>query len=338
MKYTASEQPWWLLNVVEETPVDSFLVSALAIVAVAVVLFVEATLVRVVVGLPLLLFLPGYALLTVLFPGRHPSSEGFVGTDGSLTDTVRFALSFGMSVAMLPVIALALWAAWSTIDPGRVALVYGAGTVFGMAAGTVRRMRVPKPVRYEPPIRQWATGLRSWAGPFDRTAVSSVTLVVAVALTVVVATVAIGVPAESASYTGFTLLTQQDDGSYVAGDYPTQVAPDEEIELVVGLANHEAETVTYTVVVELQRVAVEEQSARVSYAPELTRFEATVGPDTTRRVPHRVVPTIRGEDLRLAYYLYAGDVPADPNAENAYRSLYLWIDVGGTETADAPTT
>jgi hypothetical protein len=50
------------------------------------------------------------------------------------------------------------------------------------------------------------------------------------------------------------------------------------------------------------------------------------------------VPTIRGEDLRLAYYLYAGDVPADPNAENAYRSLYLWIDVGGTETAEAPTT
>ncbi len=53
--------------------------------------------IRTVLGLPLVLFLPGYALLAMLFPTK----TGLEGIE-------RAALSIGMSVAIVPLIGLVL--------------------------------------------------------------------------------------------------------------------------------------------------------------------------------------------------------------------------------------
>ena len=72
-------------------------INILTILLVTVIAFFPNVVIRVVLGLPLVLFFPGYTLLSALFPRRK-----------SLNDIERFALSFGISIAVVPLIGLAL--------------------------------------------------------------------------------------------------------------------------------------------------------------------------------------------------------------------------------------
>ncbi|OYT58791.1 hypothetical protein B6U81_07210 [Thermoplasmatales archaeon ex4484_30] len=76
-------------------PVDIIicLIWSIAIIP-AVLLDIKAL--RIVLGLPFILFIPGYVLVFALFPGR----------DIDLIE--RIALSFGLSIAVVPLVGLAL--------------------------------------------------------------------------------------------------------------------------------------------------------------------------------------------------------------------------------------
>jgi uncharacterized membrane protein len=63
---------------------------------------------RIIFALPVVLFIPGYALIAALFPGKEE------------IDTLeRVALSFGLSIAVVPLIGLALnYTPWGIrLDP-----------------------------------------------------------------------------------------------------------------------------------------------------------------------------------------------------------------------------
>jgi uncharacterized membrane protein len=60
---------------------------------------------------------------------------------------------------------------------------------------------------------------------------------------------------------------------------------------------------------------------------ELQRLSVTLDPGQTWRRPHVVRPTQAGENLRLAYFLYRDEAPADPDVRSADRYLQLWINV-----------
>ena len=69
----------------------------LVIVLVAVIILFPSNVLRIILGLPFLLFFPGYTLIAALFIKR----EGM----GSIE---RVALSFGLSIAVVPLIGLIL--------------------------------------------------------------------------------------------------------------------------------------------------------------------------------------------------------------------------------------
>jgi len=84
---------------IQRVPYDLALVIVLTL---ACILFVLAprlneTPVRVLLGLLLVLFLPGYSLIAALFPRRD-----------DLDGIERIALSFGLSIAVVPLLGLAL--------------------------------------------------------------------------------------------------------------------------------------------------------------------------------------------------------------------------------------
>jgi uncharacterized membrane protein len=93
--------------------------------------------------------------------------------------------------------------------------------------------------------------------------------------------------------------------------------------------------VEYTVVVELQRVTIVNETdsttnattVRVLDERELRRFEVSLAHNETWHNQHTVTPTMTGDRLRLQYLLYRGEPPADPSGETAYRELHLWVNV-----------
>ena len=103
----------WLLlpRPVRRLPADLAAVAVLVLLATlsATLPVVSDTPLRVVFGLPLVLFVPGYALIAALFPeaGPSPSTEDDA-TDDGIDGIERVALSFGLSIAVVPLIALTL--------------------------------------------------------------------------------------------------------------------------------------------------------------------------------------------------------------------------------------
>lgn len=306
---------------------------------------VRETPLRPLLALPVLLFLPGYVLVAVLFPAHGGDSSRSSSADVESREAApsrsvrridlveRTALSFGTSLAILPWFGLLLpgpaWRARSGVVLGGLSVLVIAGAVLG----TARRLRLPEDERFDVPWRRWIAGLRSAvfgpASPVD----AAVNAALLVSLTVAMSALAYGlvVPNHQMAYTDFYLVTENETGTAIAGAYPTDFALGEGRQLTVGVKNRERRRVGYVVVVELQRVRLRGDSVAVLEERELDRLRADVAANTTWTRRLTIVPEQAGEDLRLQFYLYTGDPPRDPGPETAYRHLYLWIDVSDPE-------
>ena len=311
---------------------------------VAVVVFVFLTLfavftplvsdtpLRVVVGLPFILFIPGYALIAALFPeaGETPSEDADASDDRSGIDGIeRVALSFGLSIAIVPLVGLVLnFTPWGIrLVPIMVSL---SALVIGLTAVAARRRwDLPEEEQFVVPYRKWIESARTELfEPDNRTdAALNILLALSVILAASSVAYAVAVPKDGEAFTEFYLLTEGEDGELVADDYPTEFVEGEGKPLVVGIGNQEHESVNYSVVVELQEVQIQNNSTTVLSEQELRRFQTRVAHNETWQLNHTVAPTMTGERLRLTYLLYEGQPPVDPTVENAYRELHLWVNV-----------
>ena len=91
----------------------------------------EISPVRIILGLPLVLFLPGYALIAALFPRKD-----------DLDGIERVALSFGLSIAIVPLLGLALNYTPFGIRLSPVFTVLSVFTISLAICAYVRRRRI----------------------------------------------------------------------------------------------------------------------------------------------------------------------------------------------------
>jgi uncharacterized membrane protein len=383
---------------VRRLPADLAAVAAFVLATVGAVLLpvVSETPLRIVLGLPFVLFVPGYALVAALFPERGPDRAGterddagsatgdgddagsatgdgddaapHAADEGGIDGIERVALSFGTSIAVVPLIGLVL-----NFTPFGIRLVpivasLSAFTLGATAVAAQRRWSLPPGDRFRVPYREWLRAGRSELfEPEDRTdAALNVLLAASVLLAVGSVGYAVAVPKQGEAFTELYLLTETDDGELVADDYPTEFVRGEAQSLVVGIGNQEHEPVNYTVVVELQRVEVRTVSNGTDGPPgggagtgdatatatpvnrtvvevleerRVTTFRTRLEHNRTWQLRHEVAPRMTGERLRLAYLLYEGPAPPEPTVDNAYREVHLWVNVSepgaGTGNASA---
>jgi uncharacterized membrane protein len=347
----ADAPDWWLLlpRPVRQLPAD--LAATLALVGLTVVAvfapIISETPLRVGFGLPFVLFVPGYAFIAALFPeaGEDPTEDEAVDhsddetneTGGMSTQGIdgieRVALSFGLSIAIVPLIGLALnFTPWG-IRLVPTVLVVSGFTVICVAVAARRRWALPEDEQFHVPYRQWLADARTELfEPDDRvSAVLNVVLVLSVILAVASVTYAVTVPKDGESFSEFYLLTENESGDLVADDYPTNFTAGESRPLTVGIGNQEHAQTDYTVVVQLQRVDGERvgNQTRISVEErqELDRLQAQLEHNETWHQPYEVTPRLTGQDLRLVFLLYRGSPPGDPTMENAYRETHLWVNV-----------
>ncbi|MFC6784593.1 DUF1616 domain-containing protein [Halobaculum halobium] len=282
---------------------------------------------RTLLGGALVLFLPGYALSTLVFPASDDGRPGSVASGrAGLAFLERLAFAVGASVASVPVLAWAVALLGYPFDVATVLSAAATATGVLTVLGGVRRLFTPRRDRYVLPVkRALALASAGTEGSVVERA-STAAFVVAVAFAVVAVTAGLVAPIEGDGFTQASILVEGDDGRQFVGQSPGEVPPGGTADLVVRVENHERESTDYIVVVQLQRVVDGEVVDRAN----ADRFSRTVEAGETWERPHEVRP-FDGENVRIAYLIYREGVPADPDIESAYRAVTVW-----TTVADAP--
>ena len=287
---------------------------------------------RLLVGVPLLFVLPGYAFVAALFPAR--ASQVDVLGDSTIRRFVnrlhqrgidgveRVALSVGIGLVILPVVGLVL-----SVLPGGLSTTSVVSALSGFVFVTavvavIRRARLPAERRFTVSLRR---GAAAATGALVGATTAETAVNVTLAASVVVAAVALGysvaAPQPTGQYSDLSVFTESDDGELVTAGYPETLGGDAS-PLVLRVENHEGTAQRYTVVAQLQRVS---DDGTVTERRQLTTFERTLGAGEQWTVRHRPDPSMTGTDLRLTYLLYRGDLPSTPTRENAHREVHLWV-------------
>jgi len=289
-----------LYIVLKHFPKDLALVIILVLLTIPFVLIppLSETPIRIILSLPLVLFLSGYTLIATLFPRKD-----------DLDAIERIALSFGLSIAITPLLGLALNYTPFGIRLAPILIVLSVFTISLAIGAYVRRSMILEEDRF---IVEFGTAFKSIKESFktsntkiDR--ILSVILIISIILAISMTVYVIVTPKEGEKFTEFYVL----DPGGKAEDYPTILKVGEEEEVIIGVVNHEYANVTYQLEVKLNGEVISEKSI------ELMHNETWESPFVFQSVE-------AGEDQKLEFLLYKDEV-----MKEVYRSLYLWVDIKG---------
>lgn len=281
---------------------------------------VNETFLRVLFGIPVLLFIPGYALIAALFPGAR---------DLDLIE--RVALSFGLSIAVVPLTGLALnYTPWGIrLDPLIASLTIL--TVCLCIAAQYRRALLPPEERFAFPLAALRKAVTEEFFPQDASRtdrILSLVLVIAIIAAVATTVFVIVVPKEGEKFTEFFILGENQK----AADYPAHIAPGGSGPVFIGIGNHEYKNVTYTVETYLMTMTFDEKTntSSIREMDLLDRFTVPVAHNQTIVSPYNITVKKAGYN-RVEFLLFNQTVPPAKvqgmnRINQSYRDLHLWID------------
>jgi len=304
-------------------PKDLLVIAVWLILAIASIYVpvINETFVRVVLTVPVILFIPGYVLIAALFPEKQ-----------SIDGIERFALSVGLSIAVVPLIGLLLNYTPFGIRLNPIVISLVLFTVIMMAVTVFRRARLPKDAVFEVPFERVKPTLKEelfpkGQGKFDKAL--SIILIIAILAAVVTTVCVIAFPKDGEKFTEFYVL----GADKMADDYPEEFAAGTEQFVWIGIGNHEYRDVTYTVEALLMNAEwdTEAEKSVIHASKMLDRFTVTVPEGTTYLEEYFFTIEDTGYN-RLEFLLYEGTVPAETASaeekmDTAYRHLHLWITV-----------
>jgi uncharacterized membrane protein len=276
------------------------LLNLLAWVLILVIILFPSNILRVILGIPFLLFFPGYSLVTALFTKK----EGLGGIE-------RIALSLGLSIAVVPLIGLFLnYMPWGIrLEP----ILYSVASFILITSfiAWLRRRGLPEKRRFDVelylklPSRARSLGLLGWGKSiWDK--VLAISLVIAILGSLATLGYFIAAPKGEETFTEFYILGPEGK----AADYPQELKVGEEARVIVGIINHEGKEVSYRVEVVIGSDKVTEVGP-VTLADE-QKWEGEVS----------FAPEVVGQNQKVQFLLYK-----DGEAEPCLEPLCLWVDV-----------
>ena len=309
---------------------------------------IRETPLRVPLGLGFVLFVPGYVVVSALFPRRGPSAtEAGETTADAVPDSPagsrisgveRVVLSVGMSLIVAPLVGVVL-----TVTPWglqTVPFVVGLSlvTLLGTVAAAIRRWAVPEADRFVVPYRTWLGTVRHrLLEPASRADAAVNVLLVA---SILLAAGSVGYAATSADdgepYSSVSLLAETEAGDleFVDDDVVAGFGEGDSQEFALRLENSEHRTVVYTVVVVAQEAEPTENGTVVDEQREIERFETGLEHGERWTHEHTIEPT--DDESRLVWLVYLdGDVPDEPSTTSAPYAVDLWLDPVGDANATA---
>jgi len=273
-----------------KAPLELLLINATsALLILAITLFPSSGL-RFVLGVPFMLFAPGYVLIAALFPRKHQ------------IDTIeRVGYSLGFSFASAALLGLILnYLPWGV----RLYPVLISVAAFTLAMSIIawhRWYRLPEERfqvtwRVTPP---WRT---------ERGVDKALSIVLFGAIVILLGTFLYGILATKVGekFTEFYILGAQGK----AADYPKELTLGKETSITVGLINREQATARYKVVVTLDGEKIDESS------------EVTLNHNEGKEQVINFTPNKTGTELKLEFLLFR-----DGGAQPYEKPLRLWVTV-----------
>lgn len=263
----------------------------LVILLIVAIIFFPSNILRLILGIPFVLFFPGYTLMAALYPKK----EGI----GRLE---RLLLSLAMSLVIVSLIGLIL--NYTPLGIRLEPMLYSTASFIFItsAIAWLKRRRLSGGERFG---TEFYIILPSW-----RAGIGDKALSIILALAILGAFGAIGyvvaTPTAEDKFTDFYILGLEKQ----AIDYPKELGVGDEGGVIVGIANHEYETVSY-------RIEVRINGAKNN---EVGPIVLENGEEWTQDVSF--IPQIAGEKQKVEFLLFKNREPK-PYLE----ALRLWVDV-----------
>ena len=262
----------------------------LVIVLVAVIIPFSSNILRIILGLPFLLFFPGYTLVVALFAKKE-----------AIGSIERVALSFGLSIAVVPLIGLVL--NYTPLGVRVEPVLYSVALfIFITSIITwLRRRQLPEPERFG---IEFQMRLPGWGGgSWDKMLSIILTLTILGALGTL--GYAIARPKIGERFTEFYIEGLGGE----AADYPEELVVGEEGKVIIAIINREHETITYRVEVVID--GVKNNGVGPVTLDHDGEWEEIVG----------FTPGRAGDNQKVEFLLYR------QGQSDVYQRLHLWVDV-----------
>jgi uncharacterized membrane protein len=292
------------------------LLNLLVIILILIILFVPSTWIRAIVGLPFILFTPGYALVTALFPRKT-----------AMDAIERFALSVGLSFAVVALLGLGLnytsWGItlWSSI------IASGSFIIVLTIIAEFRRRRLPLEERHSININLTKMSL----GENKLSRALSVVLILSILGTIGTLAYTVAFPKVGERFTEFYILGQEGEaanypqnftlsnGVVTSVDYgDSKIVKDSTGKLIIGIINREQQETTYEVKIQVDG----EATGILVYGTNIDKFgPITLQNDEEYEIEIGFAPTHTGGNQRVDIILLTNGEPYfdDP--------LHIWINV-----------
>ena len=274
-------------------------VIVISIILVFIIQFIPDNLSRIIVGLPFVLLFPGFTLISTLFPRKE-----------SLGGIERLALSFGLSLAVVPLIGLILnYTSWGITLYSVLYSLLAFVVVFAVIA-IVRQLYTPANERLEVRIE---FSFKNWGPQSGKDKLLSVFLVLAILGAVGAIIYTLNVPKTGEAFTEFYLLNEEGR----AADYPSRIYSGKEAAIIAGIVNHEQQPASYRVVIQL------DENPADDIAPVTLKTLENINLENEEKyeTPVTIKLTNVGNSQKILFLLYR-----DGSSE-AYLQLHLVIDV-----------
>jgi uncharacterized membrane protein len=272
--------------------IDLVLVIVATIAALASIFlpYLNQTFIRPIVGVVVVFFAPGYALIAALFPNQ-----------GGISNPQRIALSFGLSVALVPTITLIL-SFWFGVTLGPLLVALALFIVICTVIAEVRRRALPLAERFSVKLPQIQIVEKVFSRSKSRVdKLLSVILVLSILTLALTVGYSIAFPNPGEPFTEFYLL----GANGTIGNYSTQYTLGEQKPVTVGIVNHEQQDVSYELVVRLN----DTNKSTVLYSENVS----IANNQTWQRVIN-LKPDRTGSNMTMEFLLYR-DNQATPYRE-----------------------
>jgi uncharacterized membrane protein len=250
------------------------------------------TLIKTILGIPMILFIPGYVLVSVLF----------VKID-DLDDVKRIALSFGLSIAVIPLLGLLLNFTFG-LRPMPVLFTLCVYDIVFILISKYRREKLSEDkrfsVRFDGIYESICIGLKP-KGALDF--ILTIILIFTTVLAIGMIYYSVATPKVGERLTEFYVL----DTNGKTIDYPTYIKLGNSSNILLYISNHEYQPINYTLQVMSNNTILANKELRLDNNEVWTQ-NITFKPDKEEY------------NKKLEFLLFK-----ENDLKNPYRELYLWI-------------